>query len=170
MGIFFAKGKKYTERCKKVIDKRAKVEYNNMASLRNGDLQSIRRSTQVGRRGAPAKGVGRHKPAREFKSLLLRQKKAKPPNRVVLFFSLRRDLKSLRDAGGNVSKRRRGRETRGKRSGSRRRTRAKRFLQSVMRKRQQDGKAVSNLSAVEFETGASKAPPPTATVESDLPL
>ena len=29
-----------------------------------------------GRRGAPAKGVGREYPAREFKSLLLRQKKS----------------------------------------------------------------------------------------------
>ena len=32
------------------------------------------RYTQVGRRGAPAKGVGRELPAREFKSLYLRQR------------------------------------------------------------------------------------------------
>ena len=34
----------------------------------------IRRHTQVGRRGAPAKGVGRELPAREFKSLCLRHR------------------------------------------------------------------------------------------------
>ena len=44
-----------------------------------------------GRRGAPAKGVGRIYPAREFKSLLLRQK-TKPPNRVVLFFVCELDI------------------------------------------------------------------------------
>ena len=33
--------------------------YNNRADLKNGDLQVFWRSTQVGRRGAPAKGVGR---------------------------------------------------------------------------------------------------------------
>ena len=33
--------------------------YNNIADLKNGDLQVFWRSTQVGRRGAPAKGVGR---------------------------------------------------------------------------------------------------------------
>ena len=37
---------------KKDIDKKGKVGYNNQVS-------QIRRSTQVGRRGAPAKGVGR---------------------------------------------------------------------------------------------------------------
>ncbi len=36
----------------------------------------IRRHTQVGRRGAPAKGVGRELPAREFKSLCLRHRKS----------------------------------------------------------------------------------------------
>ena len=41
-----------------------------------------------GRRGAPAKGVGRLKPAREFKSLLLRQQKQNiclPTNVLFLF-------------------------------------------------------------------------------------
>ena len=60
---------------KKDIDKSNKIGYNNGADLKNGNPQ-VWRSTQVGRRGAPAKGVGRIYPAREFKSLLLRHKKA----------------------------------------------------------------------------------------------
>ena len=50
---------------KKDIDKPSKMGYNSKADLKNGDPQGIFprfelwRSTQVGRRGAPAKGVGR---------------------------------------------------------------------------------------------------------------
>ena len=48
----------------------------------------IRRHTQVGRRGAPAKGVGRELPAREFKSLCLRQTKKHCNCSVFLFLRM----------------------------------------------------------------------------------
>ena len=54
-----------------------KIGYNNRADLRNGNLQ-VWRSTQVGRRGAPAKGVGRDN-RRESSNLSFSAKKQDRP-------------------------------------------------------------------------------------------
>ena len=73
--IFEKAAKKIARILKKTIDKRPKIEYNTFCEFMQPATRGVWRSTQVGRRGAPAKGVGRLKPAREFKSPLLRQQK-----------------------------------------------------------------------------------------------
>ncbi len=92
---------------------------------------TIRRSTQVGRRGAPAKGVGRVN-RRESSNLSFSAKKKSNPIGL-LFFLPEKDLNRAPEAREGVSRplavRDEGRRT----SGRRRRIRAKSFLRSMMR-------------------------------------
>ena len=69
------------------LDFSVKMRYNTICEF----LQRPTRRVQMekysrGRRGAPAKGVGRVFPAREFKSLLLRQRKQHVPCGYAVFF------------------------------------------------------------------------------------
>ena len=72
--------------------------YNNIADLKNGDLQVFWRSTQVGRRGAPAKGVGRVN-RRESSNLSFSAKKFDKFRLVEFFYPIRRlGISSPREA------------------------------------------------------------------------
>ena len=86
-----------------------------------------------GRRGAPAKGVGRIYPAREFKSLLLRQRKG---HQTVSFFRWWERFEFVRATGRrerDVRDHSRCEDKGALRSGRRRRTQAKLLLRGVMR-------------------------------------
>ena len=90
---FFGKTEKDAKKIKKGLDKDERIVYNvgcrKPMQPAAGDEYTEKYSR--GRRGAPAKGVGRLIPAREFKSLLLRQRKvlkSQDFRTFSLFFSL----------------------------------------------------------------------------------